>query len=414
MAKVNRIDSHRLRRLLDGINAFGRDPDTRGMNRVGYSVEDMAVRDWAETVMRGDGLRVRRDSVANLLGRFGPAEGPALLVGSHLDTVPQGGAYDGALGFAVALECTRAMRDAGLTPATGIEVVATAGEEGRFGGMLGSQALAGIAGADWVAQARDADGIALADEMRARGLDPAAADGAALDSAAVAGFLELHIEQGPVLEAAGIPVGLVTTVSGCCVLQITLTGMANHSGTTPMALRADAFAGLAEVAAMIPDLIASRGTDHSRLTIGKVALSPDEVHTIPGRAKFSLVLRDTDERVMRRLRDGFDSALAAAARHNGLTCEVVERSWLPPVDLDAGLRAAFRRAAEATGQRYLEMPSGAGHDAQTMQALCPSGLIFVPSRGGISHAPQEHTDWPDIVAGAEVMLAALAELSGAA
>ena len=118
--------------------------------------------------------------------------------------------------------------------------------------------------------------------------------------------------------------------------------------------------------------------------------------------------------VMRRLRDGFDAALAAAARDHGLTIAVTERSWLPPVDLDPTIRAAFRRAAEATGQRYLEMPSGAGHDAQTMQALCPSGLIFVPSCGGISHAPQEHTDWPDIVAGAEVMLAALVELSGAA
>lgn len=404
------IDPDRLQSLFSGINGFGRDPQTGGFNRLGYSDADIAVRDWFAAEMARDGLAVRRDAVGNIFGRFGPADGPAILVGSHLDTVPQGGAFDGALGVAVALECVRALRDAGVVPDRAIEVVATAEEEGRFGGMLGSQALAGLAGADWVAQARDADGAALADAMRAQGLDPAAADSAALPPGHAAAFLELHIEQGPVLAAAEVPVGLVSAVSGCCVLQVTLDGQANHSGTTPMDMRADAFAGLAQVGARIPGLIADHGTEQSRITIGRVALSPDEVHTVPGRAAFSVVLRDTDEDVMRGLRAELDAALAAAAEANRLTATVEERSWIGPVALDAGLRDVLARAAARCGHDALVMPSGAGHDAQTMQALCPSALVFVPSRGGISHAPDEWTDWADIIRGAEVMLAALVEL----
>jgi N-carbamoyl-L-amino-acid hydrolase len=405
-----RIDPDRLDRLLNGINGFGRDPVTGGFDRVGYSDADMAVRDWFAAEMARDGLAVRRDPVGNVFGRFGPPDGPAILVGSHLDTVPQGGGFDGALGIAVALECVRALRGAGIAPARAIEVVATAEEEGRFGGMLGSQALAGLAGADWVVQAHDADGVALTDAMRAQGLDPAAADSAALPHGHASAFLELHIEQGPVLDAAGIPVGLVTAVSGCCVLQVTLDGQANHSGTTPMDMRADAFAGLAQVAARIPGLIADHGTDQSRITIGKVALTPDEVHTVPGRAVFSVVLRDTDEDVMRGLRAELEAALVAAAEANRLTVTVDARSWIAPVALDPGLRDVLVRAAARCGVAAMEMPSGAGHDAQTMQALCPSALLFVPSRGGISHAPEEWTDRADILRGAEVLLAALTEL----
>ena len=408
-----RISSERLRQTLSEINDFGRDPATGGYDRPAFGAADMACRARVAEMMRDCRLDVRTDAVGNTFGRFGPADGPAILIGSHTDTVPQGGAFDGALGVAAALECVRAMQDAGISPRRAVEVVNTVDEEGRFGGMLGSQAMAGIVGADWVAQARDPSGTRLADAMAAHGLDPNAADAARLAPGHAAAFLELHIEQGPVLERACVPVGLVTTVSGCCVLQITLTGQANHSGTTPMHLRADAFAGLAQAAAAIPDIVASRGTDQSRLTIGHVALEPDEVHTIPGRADFSLVLRDTDETVMRRLRDGFESALRAAAEDHGLAVAIEARSWLPPVDLDPDLRAAMVEGAAASGHAVLEMPSGAGHDAQTMQAVCPSALVFVPSRGGISHAPGEHTDWPACVAGAEVLLTTLMRLASA-
>jgi len=411
MPATPRIDPDRLRATLDAINAFGRDPATGGYDRVGFSQADMDCRAEVARIMDAAGLTVRRDAVGNTFARLGPADGPAVMVGSHTDTVPQGGAFDGALGVAAAIECARALAEAALPLARAVEVVNTVDEEGRFGGMLGSQAMAGLAGAAWVVEARDAAGTPLTDAMAAHGLRPEAADAAALPPGHAAAFLELHIEQGPVLERAGVPVGLVTAVSGCCVLQVTLTGRANHSGTTPMDLRADAFAGLAQAAAAIPGIIARHGTDQSRLTIGKVALDPDAPHTIPGQATFSLVLRDTDERVMRDLRDAFETALAAAAHTNRLTVSIVERSWLPPTALDARLRACLRDAATRCGHAFLELPSGAGHDAQTMQDFCPAGLVFVPSRGGVSHAPAEHSDWTACVAGAEVLLAAVAALA---
>lgn len=402
----------RLKALLDGINGFGRNPATGGFNRVSFSDADMAVRRWFAEQMAADGLSVRTDAVGNVFGRFGPTDGRCIMAGSHLDTVPEGGAFDGALGVAVALECVRAMRDAGILPRTAIEVVATAEEEGRFGGMLGSQAIAGQLSRDWLDTATDADGIRLVDAMQDQGLDPGAATAAACPGDAVRAYLELHVEQGPALEAAGIPVGIVETVSGVCLLRVILRGAANHSGTTPMDLRKDAFAGLVQVAARISSLICERGTDQTRITIGKVDLRPNFPHTIPGDADFTIVIRDTHEAVMRTLTDGMLETIADAAKAHGLRHAVETKSWLAPVMLDPALVALLVESAAGLRVPATTMASGAGHDAQTMQSLCPSALIFVPSRDGISHAPEEWTDWSDIEKGANLMLAALINLTG--
>ncbi|MBK5951033.1 Zn-dependent hydrolase [Rhodobium orientis] len=406
------IDMNRLRRLLDGVNAFGINETTGGHNRIGYSDADMAARDWLAGEMKADGLAVSRDGVANLFGRFGPAEGPCVMAGSHLDTVPEGGAFDGSLGVCVALECVRAMKDAGVTPKTAVTVVATAEEEGRFGGMLGSQAIAGTVTRDWIDTASDADGIRLVDAMAAQRLDAHKALDAAWLPGAIEAFLELHIEQGPVLERSKIPLGIVTAISGVCFLQVRFTGVANHSGTTPMEMRADAFAGLASVAAGIPALIERFGTEESRVTIGKVDVQPNFAHTIPGVAEFSVILRDTSGEVMRALRDAVVADVEAAATAHGLVHEIVEKSWLAPVALDAGLQEMLMGEADKLGLDFLSMPSGAGHDAQTMQSLAPSGLIFIASRAGISHAPAEWSDGADIEKGAQLMLNALLRLVG--
>ena len=412
-AQMCAIDVGGLRTLLDAVNAFGRNPETGGFNRVGFSADDMAVRRWFAGQMRADGLEVTTDGAANVFGRYGPAGGPSVMVGSHLDTVPEGGAFDGALGATVGLACVRAIRDCGIALKTAIEVVATSEEEGRFGGMLGSQAIAGQVTRDWFESAVDADNISLAAAMRDRGLDPEGVFGAARPANSVRAFLELHVEQGPILEDAHVPIGIVDRISGCCVLFVRFRGVANHSGTTPMDRRADAFAGLAEVAATIPDMIREAGSDQSRVTIGKVELSPNFPHTIPGRAEFTVVLRDTDEAIMRALTDRMREAIAKVARTHRLDHGIETRSWLPPVALDASLVTLMRGAAGRLGVDAMVMPSGAGHDAQTMQAFCPSALVFVPSVGGISHAPQELTAWPDIEKGANLMLAALLELCAA-
>lgn len=409
-ATTPRIDIARLKETLQKINSFGGNPQTSGFNRIGFSDADMAVRRWFAETLTADGFAARMDAVGNVFGRFGPADGPCLMLGSHLDTVPEGGAFDGALGVAVALECVRALRDSGTTPRIALEVVATSEEEGRFGGMLGSQAIAGQASQEWVERAQDAQGVRLADAMRDQGLDPARVSRCARAPEDVTGFVELHIEQGPVLEAAGASVGVATAVSGVCNLFGRLTGRANHSGTTPMSMRADAFAGLAEIGVAIPEIVRSKGGPEARVTIGQVDLHPNFPHTIPGRAEFSLIIRDTSVDAMRAMTDALGGAINAAARRHGLTAEIAQQSWLPPVTLDPALVGAIRSQAMRLGLRCEQMTSGAGHDAQTMQALCPSALIFVPSRDGVSHAPEEWTDWAHIEKGAALMLATVAEL----
>ncbi|MBO6718555.1 MAG: Zn-dependent hydrolase [Rhizobiaceae bacterium] len=407
------IDPDRLRGLLEGINSFGFNPETGGFNRVGYSDADMAVRDWFAGQMEADGLAVSRDPVANLFGRYGPPTGPTIMAGSHLDTVPEGGAFDGALGASVALECVRSMRDAGLKPEVAIEVVATAEEEGRFGGMLGSQTIAGVVTHEWIDQARDADGTTLIDAMAAHGLKAHEAVGAARRPGEVRAFLEIHVEQGPVLEASGQPIGIAHSVAGVRNLRVTLTGKANHSGTTPMDLRADAFAGLAIVGHAVPGIIAEHGGDNTRVTIGKVDLHPNFIHTVPGRADFVVNIRDTDPAFVEAVTGAVEQTVHDAAAANSLETRIVEQSRIAPVSLDPELRKVLHDEAAALGLDARSMPSGAGHDAQTMQSLCPSALMFVPSRDGVSHSPEEWSDWADIEKGANLMLAALIRLSGA-
>ena len=406
-----KINPGRLRALLDGINRFGAGKPGAGYNRPGFSDADMAVRDWFAKEMEADGLAVTRDGANSVFGRFGGADGPSIMVGSHLDTVVDGGAFDGALGVAVALECVRAMKEAGVQPAIPIEVVATSEEEGRFGGMLGSQAIAGLVTAEWLESAADADGVLLAEAMRAQGLDPMSVLGAARPKGSVKAFLELHIEQGPVLEREGIAIGLPEGATGIVNLQVTLTGTANHSGTTPMDMRADAFAGLAEIAVQIPDMIAQSPSEIARITIGKVELVPNHPHTVPGEAVFSVIIRDASEAVMRGLQRLFYRATAAVAAKHGLAHAIEEKSVIAPVAFDAGLVDLLSEEAEALGLPARRMISGAGHDAQTMMALCPSAMIFVPSRNGISHAQEEYSEWADIEKGAELMLAALMRLA---
>ncbi|MEP4271000.1 MAG: Zn-dependent hydrolase, partial [Roseibium sp.] len=343
------IDLERLKTLLAGVNSFGFDPATGGYNRPGFSGADLDCRTWFSAQMQADGLKVWSDGALNLFGRFGPPDGPCIMAGSHLDTVVNGGAFDGALGVCVALECVRAMKDAGLEPDRAIEVVATSEEEGRFGGMLGSQAITGEVTAGWIDGAVDADGIRLSTAMAASGLEPCHILDAARPAGSIAAFLELHVEQGPVLEQERLPIGIAEEVSGVCYLELTLTGIANHSGTTPMHLRSDAFAGLAELAGTVPELIQEHGTDQSRITIGHVELSPNQPHTIPGRAVFSVILRDTCEEVMRALKSGFVERAAAVAGRHGLSLETTERSWLAPVRLDADIAARLSELADAHG-----------------------------------------------------------------
>jgi N-carbamoyl-L-amino-acid hydrolase len=408
-----RIDSSRLKALLDGVNGFGRNPSTGGYNRIGYSDADMAARAWFAGEMRRSGLAVHCDGAGNVFGRLGRSDAPCVMAGSHLDTVPEGGAFDGALGACIALECARSLIEADIKPEVALVVAATAEEEGRFGGMLGSQAITGQVTRQWLENARDAEGIRLKDAMGGQGLDPYAALECGWERDSIRQFLELHIEQGPVLESMGIPLGIADSVSGVCNLELTFSGTANHSGTTPMDMRTDAFAGLAALASELDQLIDGHGSRNSRMTIGKVTVEPNFPHTIPGRAICVVNIRDTDPGIQRELTGAVKCCAERLAKMRGLDLGIVQQSWLEPVALDAALVGLIREEAEMLGYESLVMPSGAGHDAQTMSTLCPSGLIFVPSRNGISHSPEEFTEWQDIEKGAQLMLTVLMRLLSA-
>ena len=409
-----RINLDRLRDEMRELSEIGRVAGLPGISRPGFSDADMAARTFMAERMRAGGLQISMDAVGNLSGLWSTGSGPAVMIGSHLDTVPMGGRFDGSLGVVAALECVRTLMESGAEPPCPIEVIATAEEEGRFGGMLGAQALAGAIDDAWFRSARDESGVTLIEAMRAQGLDPDAATTAARDPRQVKAFLELHIEQGPVLDSAGIPIGIVEAISGVFKWSVTLDGVANHAGTTPMNLRKDAFAGLAAFACGVPDIIAAVGTDQSRVTIGSVEVRPNPPHTVPGQALFTLVGRDADRAVMLRLAEEARIRLEAIAARTGLGLVIDEQSWLDPMPCDPEIVAAIRRQAEALALPYRLMPSGAGHDTQFMAALTRAGLIFVPSIGGISHAPEEDTAWPDVEAGANLLLHALIDVAGGA
>lgn len=400
------INPDRLRADIEAVNAIGRIEGRAGINRVSFSDADMEGRRWLVSRLEAAGLAAHMDVSGNVFGRWDVGDGSAVLAGSHLDTVPQGGRFDGTLGVCAALEAVRAMMEAGFVPSRPVEVVCTADEEGRFGGMFGSQVMCGEIGPGWIAEAADDSGLKLADALRAQGLDPGTVDSRDPDDIAV--FLELHVEQGPVLEKAGIPLGIATAVSGVFNWTVTLTGEANHSGTTPMDMRRDAFRGLADFGAAIPSIIEANGGPDSRLTVGKAQLSPNFPHSVAGEVVFSIIGRDIDASRMQALADGCRAEIERAGEAHGLGINIQQQSWLLPVPLDPAVADRIADLAGASGMRTLKMTSGAGHDAQTFARHVPAGLIFVPSTGGISHSPDEHTGWADIEKGANLLARAVA------
>lgn len=403
-----RIDLPRLRADLLTLGEIGKD-DTRGpgVHRLAFDDADMEARRWLMGRIEEAGGKARLDGAGNVIGRWFESDEPALVLGSHIDSVMGGGLFDGTLGVLAGLEIARVLQDVGHTPGRPLELVAFSDEEGRFGGMFGVQAYCGMITPDWIESAHDPDGVRLCDVMSAQGLDPMCALEAARRPEDVHAFLELHIEQGPVLEAENRRIGVVEGISGIFKWMVHLEGQANHAGTSPMHLRSDAFMGLAQFAHEIPRILDEEGSSGSRLTVGKVELVPGHPHTVPGEAVFSLVGRDVDPEVLSRLSDACQRVLAAIARKKRLHFAYEELSWLEPQRCHADIIGSFDRAAREEGHDPICMPSGAGHDTQFMAKFTRAGMIFVPSVGGISHSPEEMTHWADVEAGAQVLLRAV-------
>lgn len=377
---------------LHALRSFG--AQGTGVIRPAYSAPDLAARDWLAARMVEAGLSVHWDAMGNL---FGLAPGPSLLLGSHSDTQPTGGWLDGALGVIAALEVARASRETG-GPA--ISVVSFQDEEGRFGGTTGSAVWSGLLPLAEADTAEDTDGILLAEARQGLG----SRVGPDVDPAQFTGFVELHIEQGPTLDSAGEQIGVVTDIVGYREVMVTLSGQQNHAGTTPMALRRDAFQGLAAFNARLNDRLRNVVTPQSVWTIGHVAVAPNASSIVPGQVRFSMQWRDGDAGRLARMQAVIDETLHEVAREMGLGLEVGALIGLEPVAMDAALRARLETAAEAVAPgRWRRMPSGALHDATNVARLMPVAMLFVPSIGGISHAFEEDTAEADLVAGLRVL-----------
>lgn len=395
------VDPQRFIADLHRLRGFGAAGVGRGVVRPAFSAADLAARAWLADEMRAAGLTVQVDPAGNL---FGLAEGRSLLLGSHSDSQPEGGWLDGALGVIAGLEIARASRAAGGPP---VSVVSFQDEEGRFGVTTGSAIWAGNLRPEEADRLTDRDGVSFREARAA--IAPLAGD--FVDPVRFTGFLEMHIEQGPWLDEAGEAAGVVTDIVGIRDMRVTFEGEQNHAGTTPMHTRRDAFQGLARFNALLNERLRNVVTPQTVWTIGHVRLHPDAHSIVPGRATFSMQWRDGCAERLRRMEAIIRDTAAEVAEERGLGLGFGEMLGLEPVAMDPRLRAALCQSAESvTPGRWRQMPSGALHDATNVARLMPAAMLFVPSIDGISHAFAEDTAEADLVAGLEVLAAAVARL----
>jgi len=398
------IDRKRLGRRMTELARIG--GDGTAVSRLGLSGDEQRARDLVGGWLSAKGAIVRRDAAANVFARFG-GEGETILVGSHLDSVPEGGRFDGALGVLCAVEALESLVEAKTKLRRPVEVVAWADEEGaRFGvGLFGSTAVFGRLGRG-VGDRRDRDGVSIADALRALGErgDPAAAR---RDPTEIAAYLELHIEQGPRLDAAGLPLGVVSDIVGIYHARVTIRGRADHAGATVMTARADALAAASEIVLAVERI--ARGRSDSVGTVGEIRVRPGAKNVVPGECVFSLDLRaarDHDGLVREVL-----AAVTSIASARAVEASVDELARVPVTALDPGIRDVLKRATRSVGVDAPELVSGAGHDAQN-PALSgvPTGMIFVRSTGG-SHTPREFASVDDAALGAQALANAIKELA---
>ena len=408
------VKQERLRATLDKLSEFGRPPGgtfADGVTRLGFSDEDLAARAWVMGLLREAGLEVRVDPAGSIFGRRAGTENlPVILFGSHIDSVPRSGNFDGDVGSMGALEVMRALNDNGIRTRHPLEFVIWTNEEGHhFGkGLFGSSAAAGLLPPD-VLERRDEQGMSVADWLRRYGQDPARFSEARIPKGKLAAYLELHIEQGGVLDEKKIQIGVVEGIVGIRWWTCVATGFANHAGTTPMNRRQDALAATARAALAVreevrrPD-VSGRGDPGRQVgTVGYVKVEPGARNIIPGRVEFPVELRDLDDAVIDRIWARIEKRFAEIAADEKVKIECAPLQADHPALTDAAVRDTIREAARAAGFTTLDMPSGAGHDAQQIARLAPIGMIFVPSRDGISHSPREFSSWEDIARGAEVL-----------
>ena len=399
-------------RLLDRITELaqiGAIEGTQGCSRLAFSDADREGRDLVVTWMQDLGLTVTVDAVGNVVASTSDdGAAGAVMAGSHIDTVGTGGRYDGNLGVLAGLEVIEATLAAGVDLQRPLAVAFFSNEEGsRYPpDMMGSLAYVGGMSVESVLEVTGADGSVVGEELERIGYRGSAPCPGATPHA----YVELHIEQGPVLDRAGLQIGAVEGVQGISWTELVLTGQSNHAGTTPMTLRRDPMVVAAEVAVAARNIAVEFGGSQVA-TVGSLTLHPNLVNVVPAHATMTVDLRNTDEKALQRAEDELRKRTLELAQSEGIDVNSRTLARFEPVEFDDRIVDQIEQLATQRGLSTKRMPSGAGHDAQMMARICPTGMIFVPSVDGISHNPAEHTDEQDLIAGAQLLADAMLALT---
>ncbi|MBS4177658.1 Zn-dependent hydrolase [Lederbergia citrea] len=381
----------RIERHIDAISKFTATPG-KGTTRLTYSKEDLQARSYIKEKMKEYGLQVQEDGFGNIFGKLEGTlkDAPSVLIGSHFDSVPNGGAYDGPAGVVAALEVAGLFYKNQLTPKYPLEVIALVEEEGtRFGGgLMGSRGIVGLLSEEEFKNLKDKEGISTEEAMEKIGLNSSLPK--KRDPKTIKAFLEMHIEQGPILEEKNIPIGVVESIVGITLLEVTVTGQAGHAGTTPMDHRSDALVTAAKIIAQLPELAIGE-EDGTVITTGRLNVFPNGANVIPEKTVFTVDIRSgKDENVLNVIEKVKE--LVMSYSENGIHTAVEQLLYIKPKDMNQDIITLLKNKCEVLEIPYCSINSGAGHDAMVFSDFTDAAMLFIPSKNGLSHCPEEWSD----------------------
>lgn len=407
------VNRQRLEKDFNNIAQYG-NLEKGGVTRLAFTPEDMKARKYLKDVMEELGLTISIDAFGNMRGRREGRENlPPVIIGSHLDTVPEGGHFDGIVGVIGSLEVIRVLNENNITTQRPVEVINFSCEESsRFGGAtLGSKAMAGKIGIEDLKKYKDKAGLSLYEELNSKGFRPEDIASAQITPGDIYAFIELHIEQGPVLEAKGLPIGIVTSIAAPTRFKVIIEGRADHSGNTPMDLRKDALTAASELVLGVERIAREEAGENTVGTVGYLYVQPGAMNVVPGRVELGIDIRDINSEDKLKAVDTVKELMGeiAATREVKVDYEILTHD--EPVSLAEKVIGTIETTAQEKGIPYIKMPSGAGHDAMHMADIAQAGMIFIPSINGISHNIEENTKMEHIVQGTELLLAVTIKLA---
>lgn len=409
-----RTKLNRIKRDIEELSKFNKTPG-EGLTRMSFTEEDRKAREYIKEQMESLGLKIYEDAAGTVFGRLeGELEGPVVMVGSHYDSVKNGGNFDGPAGVVTGLETARVMKENNLKPKYPIEFIAMIEEEGgRFGsGLFGSRAMVGNVSRDSLDQFTDEKGISIAQAMKDFGFDPDKIGEAKRNPEDIKAFIELHIEQGPILESGKKDVGIVEYIVGINQIELIVKGRPDHAGTTPMNMRANALDAASNVISRVSSFAKDAG-EGTVATVGTLILKPGAANIVPGEVKFTVDIRSKKAECIKEVRDNIEKSIKEISNIEGVEYSIREMIYVSPTKLDDTIVDKLNKNSDKLGFKKELMLSGAGHDAMVIAGIADVGLVFVPSKDGRSHCPEEWTDYEDLQKGIELVCETIIEISQA-